>query len=90
MASNSELILIIPCLCEVQSSPFSKECETQDKNVFFTSDQNVSKISLVRPSFSEDLLLGILFKASNSSFSVISFSHSRDCLADNWGKLETV
>ena len=58
--------------------------------MFFTSDQNVSKISLVRPSFSEDLLLGILFKASNSSFSVISFSHSRDCLADNWGKLETV
>ena len=62
----------------------------QDKNVFFISDQNVSKNSLVRPSFPGDLSLGILFKASNSSFSEIFFSHSRDCSVDNWGKLETV
>ena len=58
--------------------------------VFFTSDQNVSKNSLVRPSFPGDLSLGIIFKTSNSSFSMISFSHSRDCSVDNCGKLETV
>ena len=100
MASNFELIfylclffvidLIIACLSEVQSSFLPKECKTQDKNgVFFTSDQNVSKNSLVRPSFPCDLSLGIPFKASNSSFSVIHFSHFRDCSVDNWGNLET-
>ena len=82
--------LIVACLCELQSSPLSKECETQDENVYFTSDQSVSKNSSVRPSFPGDLLLGILFKASNSSFSVISFLHSTDCSVDSWGKLETV
>ena len=82
--------LIIACLYKVQSSPSSKECDIEDKNVFFTSEQNVLKNSLVRPSFPGDLSLGILFNASNSSFSVISYSHSRDCSVDNWRKLETV
>ena len=66
-----------------------QKCKTHDKNVFFTSDQNVSKYSLVRPSFPGDLSLGILFEDSNSSFSVIHFSHSRDSSVDNWGNLET-
>ena len=75
--------LIIACLCEVQSSPLSKECETQDNFFFFTLDQNVSKNSLVRPSLRGDLSLDMLFKASNSYFSVIFFSHSRDYSVDN-------
>ena len=45
-----------------------QKCKIHDKNDFFTSDQNVSKNSLVRPSFSGDLSLGILFKALNSFF----------------------
>ena len=35
---------------------------------FFTSDQNVSKTSLVRQSFPGDLPLGIVFKVQNSFF----------------------
>ena len=74
---------IIAGLCEVHSSYLPNECKVHDKIVFFTSDQNVLKNSLVRPSFPGDLSLGILFKASNSYFSVMHLSCSRDCSADN-------
>ena len=42
-----------------------------DKNGFFTSDQNISQNSLLRPSFPGDLSLDIIFKAPISSLSVI-------------------
>ena len=67
-----------------------QKSEIHNEKYFVTSDQSVSKNSLVRPSFPRDFSLGILFKASNSSFSVIHFSHSRDCLVDNLGNLEIV
>ena len=52
--------LKIACLCEVQSSSLPKECKTHDKNVvFFTSDQNVLKNSLVRQSCSDKCCLSL-------------------------------
>ena len=76
-------------------SSLPKVCITHDKNVFFTLDQKISKNYLARLSFPGeglpfpgDLSLGIIFKASNSFFSVIHFSHSRDCSLENRGNLK--
>ena len=69
---------MIACLCKAQSSYLPKECKIHDKNATFPSDQSISKNSLAGPTFPGGLSLGILFKASNNSFSVIHFSHSRD------------
>ena len=81
----SSMKLMIACLYETLNSFSIPAVRIELIYITLISSQKDRKNYFVSPSFPGDLLLGIFFRASYSSLSVNSPSHSKQSLPESFG-----